>query len=217
MIETLALAVKETSFVELSKGSFDIPAFADKLEKSNITSMEKAGEYVFTTKEEESGTEVTKTIFESDTYESEADNLERMKINEASPYSNEINKHISSMEELEVYMNAGLKEGEINGRPCLIRDIDGDYVDPKTGLTNNERMEKGLSPIDSKTGERIELHHIGQSHDGPLAELTENNEHGKNHKTLHPSTEDSWRRDPDLNNQYNNHDRPDHWKDRAQN
>ena len=57
------------------------------------------------------------------------------------------------MEQYEIYKNAGLYEAEINGRKCLIKDIDMDYVDPKTGMTNRERLAhrpRSLSPIDKK-------------------------------------------------------------------
>lgn len=96
-----------------------------------------------------------------------------------------------------------------------MKDIDYDYVDEKTGMTNRELMAKGRSPIDAKTGEKIELHHIGQDHDSPFAELVENSEHGDgNHSTLHPKTEGSWRNDPELEKQYAK-ERRDHWKARS--
>lgn len=140
---------------------------------------------------------------------------EKQKIKEETGWSDEIIDHIESMDQYEIYKNAGLHEEEINGRKCLVKDIDMDYVDPKTGMTNRERMEHGLSPIDSKTGEKIELHHMGQKHDGPFAELCENSEHGDGkYSTLHTSTEESWRNDPEKNKEYNNQ-RKEHWKQRA--
>ena len=39
------------------------------------------------------------------------------------------------------------------------------------GRTNLERMKQGLAPLD-KDGNPIELHHVGQKMDSPLAELT---------------------------------------------
>ena len=88
-------------------------------------------------------------------------------------------------------------------------------IDEKTGMTNKELMEKGRSPIDSKTGEKIELHHMGQDYDSPFAELDENSEHGDgNHKVLHPKTDNSWRNDKDLKNRYQT-DRKKHWKQRS--
>lgn len=147
----------------------------------------------------------------------EVDERTRAEINEKSEYSPEVNEHIRSVEELEVYQKAGLKEQIVDGRTCLIReDIDMDYVDEESGMTNRELKEKGRAPFDAKTGERIELHHIGQDYDSPLAELTADSEHGgENFAKLHTSESDSWRNDSKLNNHYNNVQRPSHWKARA--
>ncbi len=161
---------------------------------------------------------IAKEVFINDAQENKIPLTEEQKeaIMKESGYSSEVVDHISSWEEYEVYRDADLKEVEINGRICLVRDIDMDYVDEKTGLTNKELMEQGKSPIDSKTGEKIELHHIGQKSDSPLAELTSSSEHSGNYSTLHENKEESWRRDPDLKNQYNNVERPNHWKERSQ-
>lgn len=141
---------------------------------------------------------------------------EKARIKEETGWSDEIIDAIESMDQYEVYKNADLHEAEINGRKCLLKDIDLDYVDPKTGKTNRELMAEGKSPIDSKTGEKIELHHMGQNFDGPFAELCENSEHGDgNHKTLHTSNEGSWRNDPEQKNQYQR-EKAQHWKARAQ-
>lgn len=133
---------------------------------------------------------------------------EKLKIKEETGWSDEIVDHIESMEQYEIYKNAGLYEAEINGRKCLIKDIDMDYVDPKTGMTNRERLAhrpRSLSPIDAKTGEKIELHHMGQDFNGPFAELCENSEHGDgNHSVLHDVNSESWRRDPDKKKEYQN-------------
>lgn len=141
---------------------------------------------------------------------------EKARIKEETGWSDEIIDAIESMDQYEVYKNADLHEAEVNGRKCLLKDIDLDYVDPKTGKTNRELMAEGKSPIDSKTGEKIELHHMGQNFDGPFAELCENSEHGDgNHKTLHTSHEGSWRNDPEQKNQYQR-EKCQHWKTRAQ-
>lgn len=137
-------------------------------------------------------------------------------IKEETGWSDEIVETIKSMDQYEIYKNAELYEGEIDGRKCLLKKIDMDYVDPKTGLTNRELMEKGRSPIDSKTGEKLELHHMGQNFDSPFAELTENTEHGDgNHSILHDMKSESWRQDPEKSKQYNNVQRPNHWRERA--
>lgn len=141
---------------------------------------------------------------------------ERRKIIEETGWSSEIVDCIENMDQYEIYKNAGLREAEIDGRKCLIKDIDMDYVDPKTGLTNRELMEKGRAPIDAKTGEPIELHHMGQSFDSPFAELCANSEHGDGKDgILHDKKIESWRQDPEKKNQYNNVQRPNHWKARA--
>jgi len=140
---------------------------------------------------------------------------EKRKIKKETGWSDEIINRINSMEQYEIYKNAGLIEADINGRKVLIKkDIDLDYKDPKTGETNRERMEKGRSPIDSKTGEKIELHHMGQEFDSPFAELLENSEHGDgNHKTLHPKDKDSFRNDKEKEIEYNKQ-KAEHWKTR---
>lgn len=134
---------------------------------------------------------------------------------EDSGWSQDIVEKIDSDEQYDIYKNAELHEEEVNGRKCLVKDIDYDYIDEKTGMTNKELMEKGRSPIDSKTGEKIELHHMGQDYDSPFAELDENSEHGNgNHKILHPKTDNSWRNNEELKNQYQI-DRKEHWKQRS--
>lgn len=147
----------------------------------------------------------------------EVDEKIRKEINERSEYSKEVNDHIHSVEELEVYKNAGLKEEIIDGRTCLVRsDVDLEYMGGNGEKTNRELMKLGRAPYDAKTGETIELHHIGQDYDSPLAEVTENTEHGNgNHKVLHEKTHDSWRNDPHKRNHYNGTQRPNHWKARV--
>lgn len=115
----------------------------------------------------------------------------------------------------EVYRDADLHECVVNGRLCLCKNVDVDYLDEKTGMTNKELMKSGRSPIDAKTGEKIELHHMGQDYNGPLVELNENSEHGDgNHKTLHPKHEDSFRQEPGKEYAYN-YEKKQYWKARA--
>lgn len=71
-------------------------------------------------------------------------------------------------------------------------------------------MSRGRSPYDSATGERIELHHIGQEFDSPYAELT-SGEHDSNYSTIHEVGKESWRNDAKLKNTYNNVQCPNHW------
>lgn len=141
---------------------------------------------------------------------------ERLKIKEETNWSDELIDYIKNMKQYEIYKNADLYEVEIDGKKCLVKKIDMDYVDPKTGLTNRELMERGRAPYDSKTGEKIELHHMNQEYDAPLVELCENSEHGDgNDSILHPKKGESWRKDPELKGNYENKDRPNHWKERS--
>ncbi len=165
--------------------------------------------------EDEEGVEEDEENEDDEDQESGEADAVRIEINENSPYSQEVNDHISSVEELDVYKNAGLVEGEVDGRTCLIReDIDLDYIDPKSGKSNRELMEKGRAPYDKTTGERLELHHIGQEYDSPLAELTEDSQHGDSYSTLHTKEGESWRNDSKKENHYNGTQRPNHWKAR---
>jgi len=133
---------------------------------------------------------------------------ERMK--EETDWSDEIVDKIGSDEEYEIYKDAGLKEEEINGKPCLVKeDIDPNQKD-EFGRTNKERMENGLPPID-KNGNSIELHHIGQKPDSPLAELTQEEHRGKNNDgILHDKTKET-----EIDRTAFNNERTEHWKTRA--
>ena len=135
---------------------------------------------------------------------------ERTKIREESGWSNEIISSINSVEEYDIYKNAGLQEAEYDGKKCLIRnDIEWDQKDAM-GRTNIERSEQGLSPI-NKEGKVIELHHIGQHADSPLAELTAQEHRGKGNDTiLHNKTKES-----EINRQEFAGERSEHWEDRA--
>lgn len=134
-------------------------------------------------------------------------------ISEHSQFSDKINHKISTKYELRKYERIGLVETTIAGEQALIRnDIDFSYLSDYKGesLTNYQRMERGLAPIDSQTGKPIELHHIGQYQDSPLAELT-HEEHNDKNKLLHyelpsevHSNEDAWHQR-----------RKQHWMDRA--
>ena len=146
----------------------------------------------------------------------ELSDADRAELKEETGWSDEVVDSIDTSEQAEIYKNADLHEDNINGRECLVKEIDYDYVDEKTGMTNRELMAKGRSPYDAKTGEKIELHHMGQEYDAPFAELTENSEHGDgNHSILHPKTEGSWRNDKTLEAQYNKEKR-EHWKTRSE-
>ena len=204
-----AETLNESPIKDIIEGHIEEPKSEWKILKPNIEVMKTTSleALVESNAEKAEATEAKKVGLTED---------QKLQIKEETGWSDEIIDAIESMEQYEIYKNADLHEAEINGRKCLLKDIDLDYVDPDTGMTNRELMEKGRSPIDAKTGEKIELHHMGQNFDGPFVELAENSEHGDgNHKVLHGKMEDSWRNNPEQKNQYQTEKR-NHWKSRAQ-
>ena len=135
---------------------------------------------------------------------------EKEELRELTGWSDEILDSIESRAEAEIYMKAGLKEVEINGKKCLIRDdIDLDQED-EDGITNRERMERGRPPI-TKDGEEVELHHIGQKQNSPLAELTIEQHRGVgNDRILHNKTKET-----EIDRNEFGKERRDHWKNRV--
>jgi len=125
--------------------------------------------------------------------------------------SDEVINNINSLEEAGIYKEAGLQEVNVDGKEALIRDINPDLADDD-GITNKEKMERGLAPLD-ENGEKIELHHVGQHTDSPLAELT-TSEHRRsgNDIILHDKSIDS-----EVHGEGNNWDseRQSYWKTRA--
>ncbi len=168
----------------------------------------------------------TKATNETSTNESREDmnegltDEEKQRIKDETGWSDEIIDNIKNMKQYEILKNAGLIEVEINGRKCLIKEnIDLDYTD-EDGISNRERMERGLAPLDSKTGKPIELHHLGQKTDSPLVELTEEEhrtgeyEDGKKNQSLwHDNAIES-----EVHGEGNNWDqeRKAHWKARVE-
>jgi len=151
----------------------------------------------------------SKEANESPETRKELSDEEKQRIKEETGWSDEIIDAISSMEEYEIYKKADLEEKEINGKKCLVRkDIDLEQKD-SMGRTNSERMEKGLPPLD-KNGRPIELHHIGQKPNSPLAELTTSEHRDKgNDIVLHDKKKES-----EIDRDKFAEERSEHWKNR---
>lgn len=134
---------------------------------------------------------------------------EKVKLKKETGWSNDIIENISSLKEAEIYSSAKLEEAQINGKPCLIRpDIDWNLKD-QFGRTNIERVKQGLAPTDFN-GHPLELHHIGQHNDSPLAELTAEEHRGKGNDTiLHNKSKVS-----EIDRSSFGSERIEHWKDR---
>jgi len=142
---------------------------------------------------------------------SELKKSERVKIEEDSSYSVIVNESIQSVDELNIYQNAQLEEKTVNDRLALCKgDIDSELKDD-LGQSNLERMDKGNSPLD-QDGKPIELHHVGQNADSPLAELSRDEHRGKeNFTVLHDSTLES-----KIDRVSFNKEKSEHWKERAE-
>lgn len=135
-------------------------------------------------------------------------------IKEETGWSNEIINAIQSMDEYKIYKTAGLIEGEVNDKKCLMRtDINWEQKD-QFGITNRERVAEGYAPLDI-TGKPIQLHHIGQHADSPLAELTfKEHRTGGNDTILHDKNKET-----EVHGEGNNWDneRKDYWQNRQLN
>lgn len=118
---------------------------------------------------------------------------------------------IGSEAEAKIYEGANLEPAEVNGKAALIRtDIDYDQKDAM-GTTNLDRMKTGRAPLDAN-GKPIELHHIGQKPDSPLAELTSAEHRGNgNDNVLHNKQKES-----EINREDFDKERKDYWKARAE-
>lgn len=125
--------------------------------------------------------------------------LNGLTINEAavlqkeSGYPLDVIKQFKSMDEYNVYKNAGLKTQMVNGKLALVQDIDLNFKSTLangTEVTNLERMRQGLAPLDPATGKYYQLHHINQNADGTLAILKEA-EHQGNASILNTVGKDS--------------------------
>lgn len=130
---------------------------------------------------------------------------------EGKGYPDEVIEVMASEAEAKIYDDAQLEPGEINGKEVLMRtDIDYGQKDI-FGETNLDRMETGRAPLDAN-GKPIELHHIGQRSDSPLAELTSAEHRGNgNDNILHDKLSESTIDRGDFAKE-----RSDHWKARAE-
>lgn len=110
-------------------------------------------------------------------------------LKEKTGWTDSVINEIRTEDEAKIYQDAQLKVETIEGKDCLVR-TDIDYFQEVDGQTNLERMQQGKCPY-SQDGQKIELHHIGQNPDAPLAELTMSEHRGtENDMILHDKTID---------------------------
>lgn len=200
--DTLSELTKEVDVNQIDMAELDKSFF--KADNSHLEALETSFEHreILDIKESRTEIEVTeKTIL------TERDKLQ---IKEETGWSDEIVEAIGCTQEYEIYKNAGLQEVEINGKKCLSQPmIDMEQKD-SMGRSNKERMELGLAPL-NKENKTIELHHIGQHSDSPLAELTMEQHRGKGNDTiLHDKTKES-----EIDRNKFNIEKANYWKCRA--
>lgn len=101
---------------------------------------------------------------------------------------------------------------QFNGNKVYQRNdlFDPKYIDPKSGKTNLQLMEQGRAPI-GYDGKSVNLHHMTQKQDGPIAEVTQMF-HKDNHSVIHVNN-NSIQSGIDRN-QFNKW-RSEYWKTRA--
>ena len=135
---------------------------------------------------------------------------EKIKLKEETGWVDEIIDSIDSIKEADVYKKADLQETTVGEKKCLVRtDIDINQAD-EFGRSNKERMENGQPPL-TKQGDTVELHHIGQKQDSPLAELTTKEHRGKgNYAILHDTQKES-----EIDRTEFGKERETHWENRA--
>lgn len=119
-------------------------------------------------------------------------------------------RHHLSAPEAAHYERIGLRAQDVNGHECLVRnDINLGQRDAY-GLTNQQRMGRGLAPLDPE-GRPYELHHIQQRADGVLAELTRAEHRGSGiDRLLHDPKKES-----EINRAAFDQTRAAHWQARA--
>lgn len=126
-------------------------------------------------------------------------------------YPESVIDSIGSEEEKNIYENSDVTPKEVNERDALVKNNIDLAKEDDFGRTNFERMKLGLAPLD-KHGNPIELHHVGQKMDSPLAELTRNEHRGKGNDTvLHNKQKES-----EINREDFAKERAEHWKSRAE-
>ena len=101
-------------------------------------------------------------------------------IQKESGYPLDVIKQFKSVDEYNIYKDAGLKASQVGSKSALIREIDLNYKTTFPNgetMTNLEAMQKGYAPryIDAKSGKELayQLHHVNQDPNGTLAILKE--------------------------------------------
>ena len=226
LVEQTGLSTKATEIPRITEFSSNIESRHKlKVEFPDISFIERTSRAALmeqcTLEIDETASFPEKSFFEAkETKSGGLANIDAVMIKMETGWSNEIIEQLQNTNQYEILKNAGLTEKEINGRKCLIKEnIDLNYAD-EDGITNRDRISRGLAPLDSQTGKPIELHHLGQKEDSPLVELTEEEhrtgeyEVGKKNQSLWHDNTIETEVHGEGNSSYQ--ERKDHWKARAE-
>lgn len=193
--------------LKTTNSELDIP----KVEAFNINEYEEANERKTFVREENSLEKFSKGLELVEPNERIENELSRLTNLEEKTFESlqEVFERVSP-KEIEIYNDANVESSEVNGREVLVRtDIDYEEKD-LFGRTNLERMEIGLAPL--VEGKPIELHHIGQRMDSPLAELKVEEHRGSgNDGILHDKKQESL-----INRIEFNQEKIQHWQARSE-
>lgn len=106
-------------------------------------------------------------------------------IQKESKYPLDVIKQMHSMEEYQVYKDAGLTTKMVDGKTALVQDIDLDFktvLKDGTDVTNRQLMQNGYAPRYLDASGKVksyQLHHIGQRKNATLAVLKEAEHQGQ--------------------------------------
>lgn len=77
--------------------------------------------------------------------------------------------YIRTFDELDYYVHKSYHEIVINGKPCLVVDVNPDFISTETGMSNRELMVTGQAPVfpsRDRQEYKWHVHHVGQTTKG---------------------------------------------------
>lgn len=165
--------------------------FKEISEAAKTTSLSELSKDIPLASTEELNMPIDKySLYAKDTSNEGLSKEESEELKHETGWSDNVVENIRTEDEAQIYKDAKLECCEVDGKDALIR-TDIDYNLEVDGMTNLERMRQGKCPC-TADGENIELHHIGQNPNAPLAELTTTEHRGSNNDMiLHDKTKES--------------------------
>lgn len=105
-------------------------------------------------------------------------------------FTEDVIPYLITFQEMQYYVDHTYHEVKINGRACLIVDVNPDYISSKTGKSNRELMQAGKPPVIPQREKEefvFNVHHMGQRVSSPYALIPSYDHNGKGMKSyFHP-------------------------------